>query len=337
MFNLSFSSDYPEIQTIQDFLLQLENREEIVLQTSGSTGIPKKIIYASSQLLNSAAKTNAFFQLTESTRALLCMSPKVIAGKMMLARAYLGDYNLQIIPPTKRPLATITESIDFVAMVPLQLSESLQHDIQKLKSIQTILIGGGPIPANLEETLRKNKLTVYHSFGMTETVSHIALRKVGFETQDDFQALPGITFSVKEDQLVIHAPDLNIDHLETNDLVELSSPTSFKWLGRKDFVVNSGGYKLLPELLENRLSKFLQVPFFLWREEDAKWGEKLVLYIESAAWPALSEMALLEEFQKHELPKVYYLCPVFVTTESGKVNRIETAKMESKETHETAF
>lgn len=337
MFNLSFSSDYPEIQTIQDFLFLLENREEIALQTSGSTGIPKKIKFASSQLLNSAAKTNAFFHLTESTRALLCMSPKVIAGKMMLVRAYLGDYNLQIVEPTKRPLETVKEPIDFVAMVPLQLSKSLQHDLHKLKSIHTILIGGGPIPANLEDALRENKLTVYHSFGMTETVSHIALRKVGFETQDTFEALPGITFSVKENQLIIHAPDLEIEALETNDLIELKSPNSFKWLGRKDFVINSGGYKLLPELLENRWSKFLQVPFFLWKEEDTKWGEKLVLYLEGNAWPSFSETALLEEFQKHELPKVYYLCPHFVTTESGKLNRLETAKMEFKETRETAF
>lgn len=337
MFNLNISPKYPENQIIQDFLLQLENREDIVLQTSGSTGIPKKIRYSADQLLNSASKTNAFFQFTDSTNALLCMSPKVIAGKMMVARAYIGNYNLQIIEPTKRPLETVREHIDFIAMVPLQLSESLQYDLPKLKSIQTLLIGGGPISSNLEEALRKNKLTVYHSFGMTETVSHIALRKVGFETQENFEALPGITFSESENQLIIHAPDLHIDKLETNDLIELKSPTSFKWLGRKDFVINSGGYKLLPELLENRWSKFLKIPFFLWKEKDSKWGEKLVLYLESTWWPTISESAILNEFEKHELPKVYYLCPKFVTTESGKVNRIETAKITIKETRETAF
>ncbi len=324
MFQLSYSSDYLSAQSLESVLNCLQNDMEIELQTSGSTGKPKRINYPISLLKNSANKTNAFFDLTSQSNALLCMNSETIAGKMMVVRAHQGNYSLLAINPSARPLASIHSNVDFVAMVPLQLKESLIHDFQKLKEIRIILIGGGPISNDLEKLLIEKEITVYHSFGMTETLSHIALRKVGFENEIFFHALPGIHFSTENDQLIIHAPDLGILNLETNDLVELKNSTSFRWLGRKDFVINSGGYKIHPELLENTWSEVLSIPYFISREPSEKWGEKVVMYLESEAWPEIDKEQLLLYFKPYELPKKYYLCKKFIYTPSGKINRSQS-------------
>jgi O-succinylbenzoic acid--CoA ligase len=329
MFNLSFSSNYSNPTLIEDFIEKVINGEPIELKTSGSTGNPKRLIYPVSLLKTSARKTNSFFHFNENTKALLCMNTETIAGKMMLIRALEGRFSIYAINPTKRPLECVHSKIDFVAMVPLQLRESLIHDVEKLKHIRTILIGGGPIPLDLENLLHENELTVYHSFGMTETVSHIALKKVGKETEKNFQALNGVHFSLENGQLVIHARDLGIDYLVTNDLVNLITPTSFQWLGRKDFVINSGGYKLNPEILENSWSTFLNLPFFIWKEPSEKWGEKMVFYIEANEWPEISRNKLSSLFKTHELPKAYYLSQSFVYTSSGKIDRLKTVKLTS--------
>lgn len=338
MFQLTFSSNLLSKKNegkssrseVEKFIEQVTQGKPIELQTSGSTGTPKILTYPANLLKRSARKTNDFFEFTDQTKALLCMNLTTIAGKMMLMRAMEGDFAIHIEKPSKRPLEFVESEIDFVAMVPLQLRESILFDIEKLKTIKVILVGGGPIPNELKKRLRENNLTVYHSFGMTETVSHIAIKKVGKVTEDGFHALNGIHFSSKDGQLVIYAGDLGIEDLVTNDLVNLLSPTSFQWLGRKDFVINSGGYKLHPENLENRWSEFLNSPYFIWKEQSVKWGEKIVLYIEGSSWPTIAKDKLLKEFKSYEIPKSYYLTGAFVYTASGKINRLKTVEQSSK-------
>lgn len=337
MFQLLFSKNYKSTSTVEEVVDCIEKEQEIELQTSGSTGIPKKLSYPISALKNSARKTNSYFNFNESTKGLLCMNPDTIAGKMMIVRAFEGNYSLLVTNPTGRPLENLTSDIDFIAIVPLQLKESLINDTIKLKSIKTILVGGGPISPELEKLMVDKKITVHHSFGMTETVSHVALRKVGYQSETYFQALPGIHFSSEKGELIIHAPDLGINELYTNDLIELKSATSFKWLGRKDFVINSGGYKIHPELLENSWSKILDCPYFLSKEESDKWGEQVVMYIECNKWPELKKEELLNHFKSYELPKKYYLMEKFVYTASGKINRPQSIVLKSTDCREEAL
>jgi O-succinylbenzoic acid--CoA ligase len=306
MFQLTFSPECSSQSEVENFIKQVTLGKPIELQTSGSTGTPKILTYPSNLLRRSARKTNDFFEFTKKTRALLCLNLNAIAGKMMVMRAMEGDFNIHIVTASKRPLEFVETEIDFVAMVPLQLRESIKHDIEKLKKIKTILVGGGPISNELQKRLLKHDLTIYHSFGMTETVSHIALKKIGKESDEGFKALNGVHFSTKDGQLVIHAEDLGIEDLVTNDLVNLLSPTTFQWLGRKDFVINSGGYKVHPELLENRWSEFLELPFFIWKEQSVKWGEKIVLYIEGTDWPTIDKKELLQRFKSYEIPKALF-------------------------------
>jgi len=324
MFLLSFSENYPDKAKVEQFISTVDNGGSVELQTSGSTGNPKLLSYSTSILKKSARKTNAFFNFNKKTKALLCLNPDTIAGKMMLTRAHEGNYSIHVTAPSKRPLKFFEMTLDFIALVPLQLKESLIYDLKKLREVKTILVGGGPISKELEELLYKNKITVYHSFGMTETVSHVALRKVGYHQEDYFKALSGIHFSSQAGQLIIHAPELEIDELITNDLVDLNSEKTFKWLGRKDFVINTGSYKIHPELLENSWSKFLDCPFFLWKEPSVKWGEKMVMYLNDSTWPDFNKTDLMLTFKPYELPKTYYLCEEFVYTESGKINRPAT-------------
>lgn len=337
MFQLVVSTNFKALTEVETFLFQLEKNENIKLHTSGSTGVPKQITLASELLKRSARKTINFLKLHENTKSLLCLDFNTIAGKMMLARAVEGGFSVQLINPSKRPLEFIETTIDFVAMVPLQLLESLENDLEKLRNVKTILIGGGPITANLENRLRTNNITVYHSFGMTETVSHIALRKAGKETSAFFEALPGVHFSSRNRQLVIHSEDLSISDLLTNDFVTLLSPRTFIWLGRKDFVINSGGYKLHPEILENRWSLFLTCSFFINKELDEKWGEKMVLYIENIVLPTIDKVLLSRTFKSYELPKTIYLCTEFVYTASGKIDRLKTVENNFNNCCETTF
>ncbi len=320
MFALSYSSDFLDKAEVDSLLEQFRDNETISVKSSGSTGKPSESTFTYQTIANSAKATNTFFRFTENTKALLCLSSETIAGKMMLARAVQGDFEIVVSKPSARPLKNIDSPIDFVAMVPLQLQESIQHDLAKLKSIDTILIGGGPISIELKEELKQNDITVYHSFGMTETVSHIALRKVGAETEEAFTALPGVSFTTKNDHLVISAKHLNIKSLLTNDIVELLSDSTFIWKGRKDFVVNSGGYKIQIEEMERTCNEYIDVPFFFWKEPNEKWGEMLVLCLLEKDSVDLSQ----QELPAWKMPKKIYSFSKFVYSESGKILRKNT-------------
>jgi len=322
--NLIFHTNKTYQIEVLDFVSSWYNkRETLEANTSGSTGIPKKIQIHKGAMAASARKTLDFFQLKPNDNAALFLSVHTIAGKMMIVRALLGQLNLHIFSPTNNISNFLNMPCDFIPLVPSQVENAI--DAGTLKGIKTILVGGAPISTQLNKKLIEHKITVYQSFGMTETLSHIAVRKRGWEDELAYSALKNVHFSVRDNCLVIHSPDILIEDLQTNDIIDLISPTQFIWKGRKDFVINSGGIKLHPEEIENKLSKDLATRFFVSSIPDDKWGEKLVLVIEGKPVDLLTKNWFQKRLSKFEIPKAVAFC-TFVLTESGKINRLETLK-----------
>jgi len=319
------SSDASLLQSAIDFLSEW-SREGAVLkvQTSGSTGKPKLISIQKSQMVLSASKTNDFFKLNTSTKAFLCLSIETIAGKMMLARAIVGNYSLRIEKPSSNPLSTITDCFDFMAIVPLQLETILNETPTKLDLVKTIIVGGAPVSDMLKKQLKNSKKSVFQTFGMTETVSHVALKKIGFEESSYYEALSGITFSEQNGNLIINYIELLAEPLLTTDLVRLESETRFEWLGRIDFIINSGGVKLNPALIENKLSSLIPFPFFISSLPDNFLGNKVVLVLESKEIIHFSKSNFESILTRFEIPKLLTNMLTFERTSSGKINRIET-------------
>lgn len=314
----------------------------IEVKTSGSTGTPKIIQLQKKLMINSAKATGDFFELSENTTALLCMSPNYIAGKMMLVRALTLGWQLDVVEPTSTPLNTIKKVYDFSAMVPLQMANSL-NEIHKVKKL---IIGGGVVSNELLNELQQIKTAVFATYGMTETITHIAVKKlnnfknvIARETkQSHYKTLPNIKISTdKRGCLLINATKISNELIITNDLVELVSETEFKWLGRYDSIINSGGIKLIPEQLEGKLTKLIKEQFFVTGLPDAVLGEKLILVIEyeSSKVEKLKSILFrkikeLKTLSKYEIPKGIYCIKNFVKTPTGKINRTATLKLLEK-------
>ena len=291
---------------------------EMVLQTSGSTGAQKSISVKKEWMQNSAQLTGKTFELKKGDSALLCMPMKYIAGKMMVVRALELGLDLKVVEPCSNPLKNIDEPIDFAAMVPLQLENSLNH----LKKVKTLIVGGSQVNSQLVEKLQFISTEVFETYGMTETLTHVATKPLnGPDKLDVFQALDSVHFD-KDDRgcLVIHAPMVNPNPIVSNDLVELRNKTSFCWLGRFDNVINSGGIKIIPEVVEAKLSSLVRIRrYFIAGIPDELLGEKAVLVVEG------DEIEIsLDVLEKYERPKEIYFISKFVEIESGKVIRKET-------------
>jgi O-succinylbenzoic acid--CoA ligase len=301
----------------------LENSFEIF--TSGSTGKPKKIVISKNQMILSASKTIDFFSLKQDIKALVCLSLDTIAGKMMLARCFVGNWNIKLIEPRANPLENLNEIFDFAALVPMQLERILSETPEKISSIKTIIVGGAPVPKSLIKLLEKKKVTVYQTFGMTETISHIAICKIGFETESNYQTVNGVTVSCTNNgNLIIHYPEMFAEPLQTNDVVKINSPKKFEWLGRSDFMINSGGVKLNPEKIEQKLANLIPFSFFITGMDDDILGQKLSLVIENKMNFTPEKVRLQEVLEKYEIPKLYINVNKFDRTKSGKVDRLKT-------------
>ena len=278
-------------------------------------------------MVASARATGAFFDLPEDSTALLCLSPDYIAGKMMLVRALVLGWQLDVMAPLKNPLEAINKSYDFTAMVPMQVFHSLEH----LHRIKKLIIGGGRISAHLEQALESSTTEAFATFGMTETITHIAARrlatKVYSKKEDRYRVLPGVHVSSdNRGCLLIDAPKISVETVRTNDLVTLHSDQEFSWLGRYDSIINSGGIKVIPEAVEDKISHLVSNRFFVTGLPDKVLGERVVLIVEATC----EEGDLLERLKnetsltKYELPKEVFLCPNFVETETKKIQRQKT-------------
>ena len=326
---ITFIDTIPERKTeVQNFITDWYSTSDVIqANTSGSTGLAKTISLEKSKMIISAKKTLSFLGLKKGDTALLCLSISTIAGKMMLVRAIVGELNLVIGPIDSNPLQQIRQRIDFVAMVPLQFQNSIENNSEKLKAIKAIIVGGGPISSKMENQAITNNVKAFQTYGMTETVSHVALREIGNKKDLRYHALEGISFSEQNEQLIINYPEIGIVDLHTTDLVTLSNSTSFEWIGRADFIINVGGIKLNPEEIEAVLSEYIAVPFIISSIKDDKLGEKIILLIEGNDSVVLDEIALQEKLTKFAIPKSTYNIPIFSRTLSGKINRIETLKL----------
>lgn len=298
------------------FLKQWFNQDSfIIVKTSGTTGKSKEIKIEKLAMINSALATGAFFEIYENTIALCCLPVKYIAGKMMLVRAMVLGWKIDVVESSSSPFKDISKVYDFVAMVPLQVENS----INQLDKIKTLLIGGAPLNQQLTTKLIEINYNAYESYSMTETVTHVALRKVG---DKGFKVLPNVKIKTdNRDCLVIYAPQLNPEELITNDIVDLISDTEFVWKGRFDNVVNSGGIKLFPEQIESKLISKIQRRFFVAGIPDDVLNEKLVLFIEGGEFKL--DASIFEELDKYERPKEIIFVKKFFETETGKIKRKE--------------
>ncbi len=325
--NMNNNSTPEWLKHIHQFIYEwLNDSDEIVAHTSGSTGVPKKIYLKKKHMVASALKTNTYFKLDPDKSGLLCLSANYIAGKMMIVRAFVGGFNLLIQEPSGNPLGNIVDSIDFIAMVPIQVSNSIE-DIEKGDKVKDIIIGGGAISKSLTESLRTVNINCYETYGMTETVSHVAIRKVGDPV---FKAMPDVFFLIDDRNcLLINADDITDSIIITNDVVELKSDKEFIWLGRYDNIINTGGIKVVPEEIERKLSTEIKHPFFVSSMPDDKLGHMVVLVFEkNSQTTEISEFeSVFSCLNKYERPKRIYKVHHFPYTENNKIKRTELMQM----------
>jgi O-succinylbenzoic acid--CoA ligase len=268
---------------IYRFILDwLDPSQSIIQYSSGTTGKSKKLQLLKKSMLRSAANTCRYIDLKKDQSALLCLPVEYIAGKMMVVRSIVAGLNLQMIEPKSRLDFSGIPSVDFSAMVPLQLTNLLK-DLPHFPGIKKILVGGTEITPELVNQLNMIPAEVFASFGMAETCSHVALRRLnGPGHQDDYHALPEVILEQDERGCLVIVADYLPQKVVTNDLVQFTSPGSFIWLGRFDNLINSGGIKVVPEELEKGIRKETGLECAIIGLPDKKLGQRLILVAEKS-------------------------------------------------------
>lgn len=309
----------PFEQHVGNFLLDwFDDKSYIELSTSGTTGTPKVIRIEKQAMLDSALATGDFFGLQPGDTMLHCLPTNYVAGKMMFVRSFILGLEMKFVEPSSDPLKNIDEKFDFCAMVPLQAKNSLE----KLKAgkIKKLIIGGVKVHKALEKELMKLPMEIYETYGMTETITHIAAKKIG---EKAFTVLPNVKIYTDERKcLVIKAKNISNDEIVTNDIVNLISDKQFSWKGRYDNIINSGGVKLMPETIEDKLSTLIPRRYFVSGQADETLGEKVVLYVEGEN--LVIEDTVFEVLDKFEKPKDVIFIPKFKETATGKIMRRES-------------
>ena len=313
-----------------EFLAEWNSPESTVLvHTSGSTGVPKCIRVEKQRMLNSARITCDFLGLTAGDTALLCMPLDYIAGKMVVVRSIERQLRLTTVEPSGHPLKDISTSFDFAAMVPMQVYNSLQvpEEREKLRTIKHLIIGGGSINDDLQQQLSSFPNNVWSTYGMTETLSHIALRRLnGKEASLWYTPFNSVAVSLNaKGCLMIDAPLVHEGLLETHDRAEIRDG-KFRILGRLDNVINSGGIKIQAEEVEEMLRPHIKIPYLISKCKDKKFGEVVVLLTEC------SDLSLAKEICCNVLPKFwqpkhYFYTPHIPLTDTGKPARKEAENL----------
>lgn len=322
--------------TLEDFLSEWNNgSDRVLVHTSGSTGKPKPMMVEKKRMLNSARITCDFLGLKPGDSALLCMSLDYIAGKMVVVRSIERHLHLISVSPSGHPLKDINEEITFAAMVPMQVYNTLQvpEERERLTHIRHLIIGGGAIDAALEQELRSlpGNIAIWSTYGMTETLSHIALRRInGAEASEWYQPFDSVKISLTEEGcLVIDAPLVCSETLVTNDIVEIESyiynkveKLRFRIKGRKDNVICSGGIKIQIEEVEEFLKPHLEKPFMLAKKKDEKFGEIAVLLSEDKGIKKVeATIRRLLSDHKYWIPREFLHVDHLPLTETGKPKR----------------
>ncbi|MBS1949964.1 MAG: O-succinylbenzoic acid--CoA ligase [Cytophagales bacterium] len=312
----------------------VNNQQEFSIHTSGSTGKPKEIILQRKAMEVSAQATIRALQLKPGDTALVCLDTKYIAGQMMLVRSLINGMNIVATEPSGNPLKNIDEQIEFAALVPYQLEKILNDNPQNLNRIRCAIIGGAPINFASQEKIKQSKCSIYATYGMTETISHIALQKLNGEgVQEYFEAVENIALRLDARGCLCISTNYLTNEVITNDLVELIDGKKFKWLGRIDHVINSGGVKVIPEKIESVIEHILdslqiKKRFFVTGLPDNQLGEKVVCCLEeSELQPELLKKIkdlCQAQLSKNEIPREFKFIPKFIETSTNKINRKET-------------
>lgn len=307
--------------------------QQIEVHTSGSTGTPKAITHTKQAMLASAEATCATLQIRQGCEALLCLPANKIGGMMMIVRSIYNRMDLHCIQPDTKPIDALPDDneIYFAALTPMQIKyvKDDYNTYRKMERINTIILGGETPSPKLIDYMRHATNNIYATFGMTETISHIALKKVnGIKPDEHYTTLQGISIATDDRScLVIDAPALNVHQLHTNDIVNLASPTQFDWLGRYDNVINTGGIKIYPESIEQKLMQLIKVPFFIAGIPDDATGQKPVIVLETDNLSKSDYEELncfFKQLSKYERPRDIISVRNFVRTGNGKVDRNKT-------------
>ena len=312
----------------------LAGQQEFILKTSGSTGEPKLIVLTRNQMVASAKLTGKTFGLQAGDKALICLNVDYIAGIMMLVRGMELGLKLTIVEPSGNPFQMINnQAFDFFAFVPLQMKNLLEDEKNKmiLNCAKAIIVGGAAVNEVLEKDIQSLEVPVFSTYGMTETVSHIAIRRMnGVNKSNNFQVLEGVKIGLDERNcLNIVAEASNNDLIQTNDIVEILNENEFQLMGRFDNIINSGGVKIqlekVEKLIENEVKILTLNRFFAYGIADEKLGQKLVLIVEGEEVKTEIKELFLKNIQailsKYEVPKEIYFVKNFIETQTGKIDK----------------
>ncbi len=333
MFELNFSEEplesvierlskntLPEwMQSHYNFLKSYNVYNEFEIETSGTTGTPKIILVTKLQMQLSATATLSYFNLKPGMTTMLCLSSNFIAAKMMIVRAIIGRLKITFIEPTLTPSKFITNEIDFLPLIPAQAKELLAGG--KRDFVKKLLIGGGEVDRLIENLLIDSNIKVYESFAMTETLSHFAIKRIHPNKQEYFSTLPGFKITINEKkELVLINNEFLDETITTKDIIEIYDETHFKWLGRSDNLINSGGLKISPEEIEKKLKKRLpNKNFIVAGAPSNKFGQEVILIIEGSNVDI--DNVIFNNLERYSVPKKIYFFPKFPRTQSGKIQR----------------
>ena len=303
-----------------------EGLTDFSFQSSGSTGTPKKITLSKDQLIQSAKTTLSYFSIKPDARFLLCIHPQFIGGAMQIVRAFVNQGQLDVLTP-QRILDLDHTKYDLVSMVPLQLNKLYKDLKSHLNNFNHLLIGGAMLDPQLEEKIAADPLiiaNIYTTYGMTETASHIAVKRLGSPI---FKRIGHLKISKNNSScLKIKGLITKNQWLQTQDIVELIDENTFKWLGRQDYVINSGGLKVHPENIEHHLNKQTNQSLMITFLHDEVLGQKVVLLLEGALIPTFDYSSL----HPYEKPKKTLNIKKFIYTKNGKIDRKATQKLIGK-------
>lgn len=302
------------------------------VHTSGSTGAPKAMTVEKSRMEASARITCDFLGLREGDTALLCMPLDYIAGKMVVVRSIVRGLRLISVRPSSRPFASLAESPVFAAVTPMQVFETMKHaeDLAIMKGVRQLIIGGGAISADMAEELKSFPNAVWSTYGMTETLSHIAMRRLnGPEASDWYTPLSGVSIATDCRRcLEISAPAVCPTRLITNDIAEVKGAAPdirFRIIGRADNTICSGGIKIQAEEVERLIAPVIPVPYVVTWTADEKLGQAVTLVLEKADDVAIDLKKIKEDCRnalpKYWVPRVYKVMDRIPRTETGKLKR----------------
>ncbi|MCS6967770.1 MAG: AMP-binding protein [Cytophagales bacterium] len=337
--------NYPEAHqmALQFSQAWLRGTNAFCIPTSGSTGIPKSINLSRQQIIASIKASTTALCLQQGQSALVCLHPRYIAGIMMLARGWELGWQMYFVAPSANPLGLFVrqswaKGFDFLALVPLQLQNTLENEPEKqlLDRCGIVLVGGAALSAVLERATRQVKPAIYATFGMTETASHIALRRLnGPHPEADYYLLPGIEAHADQRScLVVRGEVTQHQWIVTNDVVQFTGNNRFKFLGRADWVINSGGVKIFPEQIEQhihslQLSFLKEKRFIIASLPDERLGSCAVLAIETESVPDKKNLlaVLRNKLPRYHAPRDIFCLPQFPTTPTGKISRKDIQQM----------